>query len=309
MMRRSIPTIMPIPTDRVLSPLAALNGPQTTTKKEAVTTVAGPNVLREVQAALLDLDGVMYRGVQLCNGAADFVRFVRGKGIKPFYLSNNSRSGPEVVAKKLTDLGIPTADEEVITAAELTVERMAAMRRKSSVTVLGSEWLSSQLEAAGWKLAGADAEYVVVGLDHQFSYAKMRIGVDALLAGATFIGVNKDPVNPIEGTLEPGCGSLVAALQAATYRRASCIGKPSLHMLRKALARLQLRPNQALMVGDSLVSDMVLARRGGTHSALLLSGQTSRAMAERLPPTRKPDLVLEDLKELAAIWKTALLSF
>lgn len=64
-----------------------------------------------MRAALLDLDGVMYRGATLCHGAAEFVRFARAQGIRPFYLSNNSRSGPEVVASKLTDLGIPTAVE------------------------------------------------------------------------------------------------------------------------------------------------------------------------------------------------------
>jgi 4-nitrophenyl phosphatase len=263
------------------------------------------DALRGVRAALLDLDGVMYRGAKLCRGAAEFVRFARAQGIRPFYLSNNSRSGPEVVAAKLTDLGIPTAVEEVVTAAETTVERMASMR-KGSVAVIGSDWLSSQLEASGWRLAGADAEYLVVGLDHQLTYAKLQMGVNALLAGARFVGVNKDPVNPIEGTLELGCGSIVVALESATSRRAACIGKPSLRMLRKALGRLRLQPSETLMIGDSLVSDMVLARRGRTRSALLLSGQTSRAMADRLPAGRRPDLILEDLAELTAVWTAAL---
>jgi len=117
------------------------------------------------------------------------------------------------------------------------------------------------------------------------------------------VAANRDPVNPIEGTLEPGCGCIVAALETATDRRPVCIGKPSLRILRKALARLDLRPERTLMVGDSLVSDMLLARRGGTHSALLLSGQTSRATADRLPPNRRPDIVAADLADLQQIWQ------
>jgi HAD superfamily hydrolase (TIGR01450 family) len=258
--------------------------------------------MNTIRAVLLDLDGAMYRGVQLCHGAADFIRFLRQRGIQPFYLSNNSRSGPEVVAKKLAGLGVPTAEHEVITAAELVVEHMAARPRKTSVAVLGSDWLCEQLEGQGWKLAANDARYVVVGLDHQFTYAKLRIGVDALLGGAAFVAANLDPVNPIEETLEPGCGALVASLQTATSRRALCIGKPSVRILRKALGRLRLEPSQTIMVGDSLVSDMAMARRGGTHSALLLSGQTSRAMAAALPPSRRPDVVAEDMAELHARW-------
>lgn len=265
--------------------------------------MGGAKVLSQLRAVLLDLDGVMYRGAQLCNGAADFIRFLRARDVRPFYLSNNSRSGPEVVASKLTSMDIPTAGDEVITAAELTVEHMAARRDKGTVVVLGSDWLCEQLEAQGWRQAGGDASCVVVGLDHEFTYAKLRIGVDALLGGASFVAANRDPVNPIEETLEPGCGSLVAALQTATGRRAICVGKPSLRILRKALARLGLRADEALMVGDSLVSDMALAWRGGVHSALLLSGQTNRAMADRLPERRRPELVLEDLAELHALWQ------
>jgi NagD protein len=266
------------------------------------TTQDPEEILSGVRAVLLDLDGVMYRGAQLCHGAAEFVRFARARALRTFFLSNNSRSGPEVVAAKLTSLDVPTPPDEVITAAELAVEYMAGVRRKGSVAVIGSDWLAEQLEANRWKLAGADASYVLVGLDHQFSYAKLRIGVEALLGGAAFVGLNRDPVNPIEKTLEPGCGALVAALETATGRRAQCIGKPSLRILRKALARLDLRADEALMVGDSLVSDMVLARRGGTHSALLLSGQTDATMAARLPAGRRPDMVLADLAELHAHW-------
>jgi len=253
-------------------------------------------------AVLLDLDGVMYRGARLCNGAREFVEFVRGRGLRPFFLSNNSRAGANVVAAKLTQLGVPVADDEVITAAELLVEYMGG-QRPTSVALIGSDWLRQQFSAQGWEVTGAGAEYLVVGLDHELTYDKLRMGVDALLAGARFIGANRDPVNPIEDTLEPGCGCIIAALETATGRRPLCIGKPSLRILRKALVRLNLSAGQTLMVGDSLVSDMLMARRGGTHSALLLSGQTTPDMVARLPSQRQPDVVAEDLGALLRMWQ------
>lgn len=259
----------------------------------------------EVRAMLLDLDGTVYRGNSVCPGAVELVSWVRRQGLRTFFLSNNSRAGGNVVADKLSALGMPTPRSEVITSAELLVRRLARFRVKGALTLIGSPWLAAELSAAGWRLDGDRPDVLAVGLDHQFDYAKLRAGVQALLAGATFIAANRDPVNPIEGTLEPGCGSLVAALEAATMVRASCVGKPSLAMLREALARLDLRPCQTLMVGDSLVSDMELARRGRTHAALTLSGQTSRTMVDRLPAARRPELVVEDLAELLALWKRA----
>lgn len=259
-----------------------------------------------LRALLLDLDGTIYRGNRLCNGAQDLVRWVRQTGRQTFFLSNNSRAGGDTVAEKLTALGIPTPRTEVITSAELLVRRLAQRRTRGSLALIGSPWLASELANAGWRVDGSPADVLAVGLDHQFDYGKLRMGVQALLDGAEFLAANRDPVNPIEGTLEPGCGSIVAALEAATGVRASCVGKPSLAMLRLALASLDLRPEQTLMVGDSLVSDMELARRGKTHSALVLSGQTSRDMVERLPLSRRPELIIHDMAELLAVWKQAL---
>jgi len=256
-----------------------------------------------LRAVLLDLDGVMYRGARLCNGAASFVSFARQRGLRPFFLSNNSRAGSDVVARKLSDLGVPTKDDEVVTAAELMVGYLAGRRHKGRLAVIGSEWVSDKLAAAGWLPAEANADCLVVGLDHALTYAKLQMGVDALLGGADFVAANLDPVNPIDRTLEPGCGAIVAALATATSRRATCIGKPSPRMLRAALDRLGVAPEQTVIVGDSLVSDMVLARRGGTHSVLLLSGQTSREMVDKLPPDRRPQLVLGDLAELEEVWR------
>ncbi len=258
-----------------------------------------------LRAVLLDLDGVMYRGTKLCHGAAEFVAEVRRRGLAPFYLSNNSRSGPDVVAKKLTDLGIPTASGEVVTAAETLVEYMRAKRRKGSVAVIGSDWICQQLEADGWRLTEQEPDVLVVGLDHELRYPKLQFGVDALLNGAEFVAINHDPVNPIEGTLEPGCGCIAASLEFAVGRRSVCIGKPSLRMLRKAQARLGVAAGEAMMVGDSLVSDMLLARRGGTRSALLLSGQTSRAMAGKLKGSWRPSIVADDLADLKRLWSEA----
>jgi len=258
-----------------------------------------------VRAVLLDLDGVMYRGPKLCHGAGEFVAFLRKRGIKPFFLSNNSRAGADVVARKLTDLGVPASDQEVVTAAETLVEYMARRTAKGSVYVIGSEWVCQQLETSGWRLTESRPDCLVVGLDHDLRYSKLQIGVDALQAGAQFVAINHDPVNPIEGTLEPGCGCIAASLEMAMSRRSLCIGKPSLRMLRKALSRLNVGVEQTLMVGDSLVSDMLMARRGHTHSALVLSGQTSRAMVDRLPARQRPEIVTDDLASLLLLWESA----
>ncbi|HUZ78831.1 MAG TPA: HAD-IIA family hydrolase [Chloroflexota bacterium] len=262
---------------------------------------------RDLKAALLDLDGVMYRGNQLCHGAAELVAFLREQELRPFFLSNNSRSGPEVVAQKLTSLGVPTSANEVITAAELLVDDRARHQPKGRLAAIASDWICEQLTAAGWEVVDdGPADCLVVGLDHDLTYAKLQAALNALLSGAEFIAVNHDRVNPIQHTLEPGCGAIAAALSNACGRPSRCIGKPSQEMLRRALTRLGLDAAQAVMVGDSLDSDMPMARAGGAHSTLVLSGQTSRGDVDRLPDSELPELVLEDVAELHQRWQAAL---
>ncbi len=256
-----------------------------------------------IKAVLLDLDGVMYRGMQLCNGAEAFVAFLRRRGVAPFFLSNNSRSGPEVVAQKLTSMGVPVDRAEVITAAEMLVAYMARRPHKGKAAVIGSEWLQNGLAQSGWQIVTKEADCLVVGLDHQLDYPKLRMGVELLLNGAEFIAANRDRVNPIENTLEPGCGAIVAALETSTGLRPRCIGKPNVAMLRLALDRLGIQPHEAVMVGDSLDSDMPMARRGHAHSVLVMSGQTDMKLVNRLLPQHRPELILADLAELQATWE------
>jgi HAD superfamily hydrolase (TIGR01450 family) len=142
------------------------------------------------------------------------------------------------------------------------------------------------------------ADTVVVGLDLHLTYAKLAEAQRAILAGALFVASNKDRAYPVEGRLLPGAGTIVAALEAATGRRALCIGKPEPFLFEEAIRRAGTDAGPVVVVGDSLDYDMVAAHRVGATGVLILTGLEGEDAARRASGESAPDHVVRSLDEL-----------
>jgi 4-nitrophenyl phosphatase len=137
---------------------------------------------------------------------------------------------------------------------------------------------------------------VVIGLDLDFTYAKLKAAHEAIQRGALFIATNADSTLPTEAGLVPGAGSIVAALAAASGRLPIVIGKPETPMLETAMMRMGVRPEETVMLGDRLDTDILAGERAGMPTVLVLTGVSTRedlASAEALP-----DVVVSDLPSL-----------
>jgi len=115
-------------------------------------------------------------------------------------------------------------------------------------------------------------------------------------AGAPFIATNPDPTFPTPEGLVPGAGAIIAAIEAATGVEAEVIGKPNPGMYRVALQRLKAAPEETLVVGDRLETDIAGAQALGCRTALVLSGVTDEQRARQWDPA--PDWIFPDLQTL-----------
>jgi 4-nitrophenyl phosphatase len=147
-------------------------------------------------------------------------------------------------------------------------------------------------------LEEAQPQLVVQGADFDITYEKIKRGCLAIRAGARFISTNPDKTFPSEEGLIPGAGALLAALQAATGVEPEVIGKPQPTMFRVALELLDSPPEQALVVGDRLDTDIAGAQNAELRSVLVLSGVTRREELEQSPI--QPDVVFDGLPDLLA---------
>jgi HAD superfamily hydrolase (TIGR01450 family) len=145
---------------------------------------------------------------------------------------------------------------------------------------------------------GPTPDAVLIGLDRTLTYERLARALDAALAGAALYAVNRDPRLPVEDGFRPGTGAVVAAVEAASGRRAEMIGKPAPGILLQALDMLHAPRERALMVGDGLDLDIVAGHAAGVATALTLSGLTSATEAEDATGKRRPEYIFADLAEL-----------
>jgi len=260
---------------------------------------------------ILDLDGVVYRGEQVLPGAREFVVWADATGRTLVFLSNNSFATPEEVAGKLARLGIPNPAARVLTAGEAAARVVAARHPSGRVFVLAVPSIEQLVERYGLRPVWRDGmnepapDAVLVGLDKTLTYERLTRGLRAILAGADFVAVNRDPTLPVEDGLNPGTGSIVAALEYASGRRAEVVGKPEPAIVLEALRFLGAGTDDTLLVGDGLALDIAAGRAAGVDSALVLTGLTSREQAEAASGPLKPDYIFPDVAALLKVAKAA----
>ncbi|MGC8668042.1 MAG: HAD-IIA family hydrolase [Chthonomonadales bacterium] len=255
-------------------------------------------------AYVFDLDGVLYRMDEPVPWAREALERLRAAGRRIFFLTNNSSKTRADYVAKLAGFGIPATEEEVMTSAyALGVHFAEAGAAGSSVYVIGEQGLVAELQAAGMRVVPFhpqhSADYVVVGWDRGLTYTKLAEAHRLITAGSRFIATNRDATYPDAGGLTlPGNGAAVAALVTSTGVNPLTIGKPEPYTVQLILRRAGIAPEQCLVVGDRLDTDIAAGKRVGTPTALVLTGVTSRAEAEAAPPHLQPDFILEDLRAL-----------
>jgi 4-nitrophenyl phosphatase len=256
--------------------------------------------LAALRGLLIDLDGVVYTGSIAIPGSAWFLGEARRRGFPFKLVTNNSARPPAAVAERLRGMDIEVDPDEIVTSAEAAVAYVKeASRPGARVLVIGEVGLREAMAEAGLDLVDeGDAEWVVVGLDREFTYAKLTAATRAIQHGARFVATNADPLLPSEGGLmNPGAGCLVAAIRTATVEP-TIIGKPEPALFRRGLRRLgDLPPADVAMIGDRLDTDISGARNVGLRTILVLSGGTTPAALEA--SSLKPDASAPNLAGVA----------
>lgn len=259
-------------------------------------------VIDRLDALVLDLDGVFYRGEVTVPGSAEAVERLRAAGKKLLFVTNNSTRTESDVVAKLADHGVIVSEDEVLTSARVTTEVLLAKGLQGrTVYPIGGHGIRSALKEAGFRsLAGAEgtaADIVVVGVDRSFDYETLRVASDAVRAGAVFIATNDDPTFPASNGLIPGAGAVVAAIEIASGRKAAVVGKPNLPMMEAAARRLDGATSVAI-VGDQPSTDLDGGRAMGWTTILVLSGVVGSDEAQLVRPV--PDVIVPDLAALTA---------
>jgi glycerol-1-phosphatase len=259
---------------------------------------------------LVDLDGVVYRGGAPVPGVADVLRQRVAAGDRVIYVTNNSRWHRSEYRARLEGMGAPVTEDGVVSSARATALAVAEHApRPELVMVFGGPGLVRELTDVGLETVGPNAEglarapdVLVVGIDFALSHERLTCAVNAALRGAWFVATNRDPIYPVEAGLLAGAGSMVAAVAWSAGREPDLVvGKPEPTLFIEAAATAAVPVTQAVVIGDSLVTDIRAANRVGARSVLMLTGVTTPAQLAAAPSDARPTASAVDAGELGAV--------
>jgi len=256
---------------------------------------------------IVDLDGVVWRGGDPIDGAAEAIAALREKGTRVLFLTNDPGRSRSSFAARLTEIGIPAAPADVMTSAAAIGSLLRSLTDLTggAAYVVGPPALHDEVRAAGLRLLAEEdarhADVVVVGGHEGFDHGELCAATAALRGGARLFATSRDAVLPGPDGLRPATGAILAAIEAAGGALATVVGKPDPAMFqvaREALAGCR----HVGVVGDHLVADIAGAKRAGLRAILVLTGVAARADLERA--VVEPDSVFESLAAFAETMST-----
>jgi len=230
------------------------------------------------------------------------IRLIRERGRKVVFLSNKPIQTREDYASKLTRLGIPTPPDEVINSTFVMTNYLKKISPQARLFVVGETPFIEELERAGFQITDVpkEIEYVVVAFDRTFDYGKLNVAFQAIKRGAHFVATNPDRTCPVVGGEIPDCAGMIAAIEAVTEKKVEVIvGKPSPLMIQTVLDVLELRPEDCILIGDRIETDIKMGKEAGIATGIVLTGVTDEEALKKIKHTPdQPDFVFQSIADV-----------
>jgi HAD superfamily hydrolase (TIGR01458 family) len=266
---------------------------------------AGGTVRRmtDVQALLIDIDGVLAVSWKPLPGAVEAMERLRAAGLPLALLTNTTSRTRSSIARELAGAGCPVAVDDILTAPAVTAVHLAEHYPGARCLLLNSGDIREDL--AGVTLVEEDdpdamPDVVVVGgAGPEFGYAALNRVFGHLQRGARLVAMHRNLYWRTDAGLQLDTGAFLLGLERAARTEADVVGKPAASFFAAALSHLGVTPSAALMVGDDIEADVLAAQRNGIAGALVRTGKY-------LPETHRaaegaPDYVIDSFADLPGL--------
>ncbi len=254
--------------------------------------------LKNKRLFLLDMDGTIYLDNDLFEGTVDFLDYVKKSGGRYIFLTNNSSKSVDKYIEKLKSLGIDSTADDFLTSTNCTVAYLNTKNYKK-IYALGTESFRQQLKDAGFNITAEledDIDCLCMGFDTELTFKKLEDACILLGRGVDYIATNPDWVCPTWYGFVPDCGSVAQALCNATKRMPKFIGKPEPDMALSAIEMTGFRPEETVLIGDRLYTDIACGVNAGISTIFVLSGEGTLEDLEKSDV--KPQFVRNNIKEI-----------
>jgi len=222
-----------------------------------------------IEGILLDLDGVLYVGDTAIPGAARAAEHLQAAGYRLAGVTNTTTQSRRSIATKLASMGFELPAEDIDTPAALALARIGGRRARLYVRDGLREDFYGVTEDE------THPEVIVMGDvgGEGFPPEMLREIFLHVMDGAELLALHRNRFWHKPDGLHLDLGSFVAAVEYASRTRAEILGKPSAAFFHGICRRMGISPQQALMVGDDIESDIGGARDAGLKTALVQTGK------------------------------------
>ncbi|MBT3321363.1 MAG: HAD-IIA family hydrolase [Anaerolineae bacterium] len=258
-----------------------------------------------IKALILDLDGVLWKDQESIGNLPAIFKKIEEHGLKVTLATNNSTQPKEERLSKLESFGVNIEKVGALTSSIATAALLIdKFPEGGELYVVGMEGILDELKLVGFRTFTESnipekPLAVVVGMDWGLNYEKIANASMLIQGGAPFYATNPDKTFPTPAGLMPGAGTLLAAVETASGVSPIVAGKPNAYLFELAMKKMGTSPDETLMVGDRLETDILGGQNAGCKTALVLSGVTERARAEAWLP--KVDFIAENLGSLLGL--------
>ena len=254
--------------------------------------------IKDKKLFLLDMDGTIYLDNDLFDGTIDFLDYVRSVGGRYIFLTNNSSKSVSKYVDKLKSLGIDAKEDDFLTSANATV---LTLKKKDyrKIYVFGTRSFAEQLSEAGLPVTTVpedDIDCLCMGFDTELTFQKLEDACILLGRGVDYIATNPDWVCPTWYGSVPDCGSVSEMLFNATGRRPEFIGKPKPTMAYLDMEKCGFAPEETVLMGDRLYTDIACGVNAGISTIFVLSGEGTLEDLEKSEV--KPEFVYENIRKI-----------
>lgn len=262
------------------------------------------DALLQKKLFLLDMDGTIYNENQIFDGTLDFLAQIGQNGGEYIFITNNSSKSVDDYVKKVNAMGIAADESHFYTSSQATAFYLKENYPGQKVYCMGTRSLVKELQDSGISVVTEPddaASVVLIGFDTENTSEKIRNTCIMLNRDVVYLATNPDLVCPVSFGYIPDCGSISIMLQNATGKTPFFIGKPEPIMVDCVLKMLSMNPEDAVIVGDRLYTDIATGKNAGVDTICVLSGEAT--MEDICQGDVKPTWIFDSVKEIAGEMK------
>lgn len=250
--------------------------------------------LDNIEGILFDLDGVLFIGNRIIDGAVATIDYIKSNKLPCRFLTNTTTSSLDSLYQKVHHLGFNIKKNEIFSPSQIAVRYLRKKRKPSCYLILEED---TKKEFAEFFQNEENPDVIVIGhYSNRWDYDLLNKLFNMIINGAELLALHKGRFWQTEKGLTLDIGAFVAGLEYVTGRQATVIGKPSETFFKLALEDMNILPGRAMMIGDDIMNDIAGAQKTGLAGVLVKTGKYRDDLLKQ--SGIKPDLIIDSVASL-----------